>query len=62
MPSFLTPRVCFALFFVLLLAGLGAVAALIRGGELTVFGPVAAIGGTACWIFAVLAAVPRGGR
>ena len=59
MPSFLTPRVCFALFFVLLAAGLGGVAMLIRGAAFPVWGSVAAVGGIGCWSFAILGAFRR---
>lgn len=59
MPSFLSPRLCIVLFVALLAGGLAAVAALIGGGALLVWGPVAAGAALGAWGFAILAAFGR---
>jgi hypothetical protein len=62
MPSFLSPRLCVTLFVALLAGGLAAVAALIGGGSIWVWGPVAALAAVGAWGFAILAAFGRARR
>lgn len=59
LPSFLSPLVCFALFFVLLVVGALGVGAILYGGSFWLWMPVATVGGVGCWVFAILGTVRR---